>query len=159
MTSTGMFIRGLALIAALTAFGSGAQAEILFRGSFQITAVNAACTEGPSAGSIENAQFHPRGLGNDNVTALTTIWTFGGNSFKLEGASFTKNFQPVISEGLGWSVYTKTKKASILLDPVPTIETNTNALVLTGKIKNISGNEGQENCIANFRAVLYKVVE
>ena len=156
MTSTNMFLRGLAVATALAGLSAEARSEVLFRGVFQITAVNAACTDGPNVGSLDNTQFHPRGQGNANFTALTTTSTYGGHSYKLEGANFTKTFQPVISEGLGWSVYTANKKSSILLDPLPVFELSTNTLILTGKIKNIWGNAGQENCVADFRAALYR---
>ncbi len=159
MTSTSMIFRGLALTAALSALTTQAGAEVIYRGSYQITAVNAACKDGPNVGSIDNAQFHPRGQGNMNFTSLTTIWTYGGHSYKLDGANFTSSFQEVISDALGYSVFTTDKKSSILLDPVPAIEADTNALVLTGKIKNIWGNIGQEECIADFRAALYRRVD
>ena len=159
MASKVKCLRGLAVVAGLAVLTPEAQAEVLFRGVFKITNVNAACTQGPNKGYLDNTQFHPRGLGNDNFTALTTISNFGGRSYKLEGADFGTSFTPVITQGLGWSAYTADKKASVLIDPVPIIGIATNFLTLTGKIKNIYGNSGQENCVADFRAVLYKITE
>ena len=159
MASRVSSLRGLAMAAGLASLTSGAQAEVLFRGVFEIIGANAACTNGPNVGDINNAQFHPRGLGNENFAALTTIYGFGSNSYKLEGKDFSTSFQTVQYGGVGWSVYINDTKVSLALDKVPDISTTTNFLELSGRIKNIWGNEGRENCIVSFRAALYKHVE
>ena len=159
MASKVTFLRGLALAAGLAVLTSEVQAEVVFRGVFEITGANADCINGQYVGNINNAQFHPRGLGNENFAALTTIYSFGGNSYKLEGKNFSNSFQTVQYGGVGWSVYIDDTKVSLALDKVPDISATTNFLELTGRIKNLRGNDGQENCIVNFRAALYKHVE
>jgi hypothetical protein len=148
-----------AALAALIAMAAPSQAEILYRGIYKVTSVNAACNGALSVGDHDTAQFHPRGLGNENFSAMTTIWSFGASSYQLDSASFTTAYKKVKTGGVGWSLYTNTFPASILLSPVPNITTSTATLTLTGKIKNPRGRSDMQACEVGFRAALYKIVE
>jgi hypothetical protein len=145
--------------AAVLGLSAHAEAETLFRGPLEVTAVNAACAGIKDVGNQDNAQFHPRGLGNDNFMALTTIYDFGGSSYSLNNGSFGTAYKKVDTGGLGWSKYDANAQASVLLNPVPVITSGTNALTLIGKIKNPNGNSNEANCEVSFRAVMYKRVE
>jgi hypothetical protein len=146
-------------VAALLCLAGSTQAEILFRGVVVVTAVNAACAGVLNLGDQGNAQFHPRELGNDNFSALTTINEFGGHSYSVDKGSFAATYKKVITGGLGWSKYDANAQASVLLSPVPALTLATETLTLTGKIKNPNGNTNEANCEASFRGVMYKHVE
>jgi hypothetical protein len=154
-----MLYRMITLAAAMTLSSTATQAEVLFRGTYVVTSANAACTDGPNVGDQDNAQFHPRGLGNDNFAALTRIFSFGGNSYSLDAADFSTAYKKVNTGGLGWSKYDSEAQAFILLNPVPKITTTTETLTLVGKIKNPTGQNNQANCEASFRALMYKHID
>lgn len=145
--------------AAMLGLATPTHAETLFRGVLVYTSVNAACAGIRDVGNQDNAQFHPRGLGNDNFSAMTTIYDFGGNSYHLDNGSFSTIYKKVNTGGLGWSKYDASAQASILLNPIPTITSTTSTLTLVGKIKNPNGNTNEANCEASFRAVLYKHID
>ena len=143
------------------AFAMPAQAEILFRGVFEVTAARG-CPNGPKAGDRDNMQFHPRALtGNSNFAALTTIWDFGGQEYRLRnGLDFKTSYQVVRNGGLGWDIYKPAKSSSVLITStvpaVSSITSTTPSITLVGKIKNPYGLAGSENCEIAFRAVMLK---
>lgn len=139
------------------AFTAPASAETLFDGTLQFTAVTAACTEGPYAGSIDKGRFHPSTVpGNLGFTALNRIWSWGAESWNLEGAGgFTGSFQQVGNQGIGWNAYTPSKPSfvQVTAQAPTTLTATTPSMTLVGKIKNPWGHIGQENCIASFRFI------
>ena len=149
-----MFRRMILTVAALGSMASMAQAEVLFRGTLQFTAVNAACTDGPRVGDQDNARFHPALLpGNNTFEALNQIWNFGATSWRLlASGGFTASFQQTSNASIGWSDFTPDKPTFISVSkqaPAALTATTTN-VTLVGKIKNPWGNIGQENCVASF---------
>src|SRR5205823_11384686 len=93
-------------------------AENLFRGALFATAVNG-CPSGPFEGDFLNAQFHPSGTvlpGNQNMTALNTIYPFGGTSYHLPIGDFTSSFQKVSNVSLGWSDFKPDKPSFVAVD-------------------------------------------
>ena len=145
----------------LLALATPASAEILFRGVIRITAAQN-CPNGPNVGNLDHASYHPRGLGNENFAALTQIWTFGANSYRLaDGKNFTASFQQVISKGIGWADYTPSKPSFVLVSsqvPKP-LTLGTTSITLKGRIKNPRGNDGAETCIVDFEMVGVKEVD
>jgi hypothetical protein len=111
------------IIAAAAIAGAAlpSQAEVLFRGVYEITKTNTACTDGPRVGDIDNAQFHPRGFGNSNFSALTIIYEFGGMSYEIDNGNFGTSYKRVVTEGQGWSTFGADKPANILVNPIPSI--------------------------------------
>jgi hypothetical protein len=136
-----------------------AQAEIVFRGVFEVTAASG-CPIGPRVGDRDNMQFHPRALaGNSNFAALTTIWSYGGQEYRLRnGLDFTASYQVVRNGGLGWDIYTPKRQSSVLISATTpaVITANTPSVTLVGKIKNPDGVAGNEGCEIRFRAIMLK---
>jgi hypothetical protein len=149
------------IIAAAAIAGAAlpSQAEVLFRGVYEITKTNTACTDGPRVGDIDNAQFHPRGFGNSNFSALTIIYEFGGMSYEIDNGNFGTSYKRVVTEGQGWSTFGADKPANILVNPIPSITNSTSTLTLVGKLRNPYGRNNQTACEASFRAVMYKVID
>jgi hypothetical protein len=149
-------LAGILIAAGISASVS---AETLFEGTMKITAVNAACTQGPSAGWTSNASFHPNsvtgGVPNNNFSALNFFLTTGAMSWMLSGGNFTPAFKQTTCGGIGWNIYTCQKPSyiSITSQTPAALATTTPTIALTGQIKNFNGQTGQENCIATFRMV------
>jgi len=151
-----MLKRAITLSAMAVAMIGSAQAEVLYRGYFVITAVNAACAGDASKGDSFNAQFHPNGVtGNSNFSALNLIQRFNAVSHRLDGASFGPVFKTVVSTGIGWSEYTPDATSQIRFatqDP-SSLAAGPASINVTGQVKNIWGNLGKEGCTATFRYV------
>src|SRR5438105_13056006 len=129
-------------------------AENLFRGALFATSVSG-CPSGPFEGDFLNAQFHPSGTvlpGNQNMTALNTIYPFGGTSYHLPIGDFTSSFQKVSNVSLGWSDFKPDKPSFVAVDSrkPATLDANTKSVTLTGRIKNPYGQIGQESCVETF---------
>jgi hypothetical protein len=134
---------------------------VLFQGPFIITSVNAACAGERNIGDINNAQYHPRSLGNDDFAALTTTYDFGGNSYRLDSASFSASYEKVVSDELCWSIFGAKlgNEASVLVTSQSALTSATQFVTLVGKIKNPNINSKGRACEIGFRAVMYKRVE
>ena len=134
-------MKRIILAAALAAmFTMPAQAEILFRGVYQITAVSN-CPNGPSVGDRDNFHFHPRNLGgNSNWAGFTTIADYGGQEYRLsDGFDFINAFQGVRNGGLGWDIYTPEKPSSVRVSQfIPSLAdlvATTPSLTIVGRIR------------------------
>ena len=152
----------LAALAALIVAGP-AKAETLYRGTLVYTVVNTSCPNGPTAGEIHTAQYHPEivsGVAQTYVAAALNVYHyFGIIGVKINNAEFpvskagifvTPN--PLTPYGVGWSDYTPSPGSNlIVMSRTPaTLSNKTPVVVMTGKIQNPRGGTVGPNCIASF---------
>ncbi len=78
-----------------------AEAETVFRG--QIVWTDAKNCPNARRGDENRSQFHPLIAGNDAFAAITTVYNFGGNSFRPKGARtsprLSRRWKPAVSDG------------------------------------------------------------
>jgi hypothetical protein len=135
-------------------------AETLFDGTIKITAVTAACTQGPSVGDYTSATFHPRsvtgGTQTRSASGLNMLWDTGARTWVVENADFTSTFQQTTTNwAINWTAFMPQKPSfvKIISSSPATFTTTTQTVSLYGQIRNFYGLSGQENCIATFRMV------
>jgi hypothetical protein len=131
-------------------------AETRFRGNILFTAVQN-CPDGYAReGWHFRSEFHPRVAGNDNFSAVSLVFDYGAAGFKLDNANFTASYQEVLTGGVGWGdAYVPPQKAFVLVSAQQpaTLSPTSPSVIVTGKIKNVWGQDEGVNCEVSFRGV------
>jgi hypothetical protein len=140
-------------------------ADTMFDGTMKITAVNAACTQGPQVGDYTSATFHPRtvtgGTQVRNASGLNMLWDTGAKTWVVENADFSSTFQQTTTNyAINWTAFVPGEPSfvRIISSSPATYATTTQNVTLYGQIKNFYGMTGQENCVATFRMVGLQIV-
>lgn len=125
-----------------------------------ITWVNVSHCPNQQVGYTFNSEYHPRvaSPASENFSAITTMYTFEGAIYRLNGAPFTSSFQPV--SGIytaGWYPIQGTQIRVLQSDPA-TVTSSTQYLSLRGQIKAPWGEQGTDGqpCIIGFVANYFR---
>jgi hypothetical protein len=140
----------------LMAMSMPSAAETNFRGNLVFTAVKNCNAKDAQAGWEFKSSYHVPMSGNDNFSGLSLVYQYGAIGHRLENAKFTSAYKVVKTGGVGWGdAYTSKRQSSILVSlQVPsTLTPTTPSVIVTGKIKNVWGDIGVENCEVTFRGV------
>ena len=145
----------LALTIVVLNVADAAAANVEWRGSVCLTAVNPACNAiGWSLGDCGALRFLPPKVGtNGSSTRFATFW---GNNFaeiytKSTGSLIGTTFKPVNGTGVGRNgfTFTSTMRLSSQTPTAPTAATDTIAIV--GDVNNY---DGTSSCNVSFRAAV-----
>ena len=157
-------LKTLTAISALAFVLAGpASADIQFEGNVKFTKKTLACNSSIKLGIAWRSQFHPGNTllpGNSDWTGLNRVEDFFAQGWG-RGGDFTTSFQKV-SNGAQAQKFTglhidqdfALSKSFLKLSTLPAVmNSGTESVKLTGRIKNPLGTAAQVKCIVDFIAI------